>query len=126
MKGIMILVSIIGGLVFAAAVVLLFINSFITQVNFFVWTALISALVYLFALIAVSAAKPDGSAGLCVRCNSAGLFTGIFGTVFSGALAVSAALAVGDIFSIIILALTAFFFAFMIISSLFLVKCITE
>lgn len=126
MKGIMVLVSIIGGIVFAAAVVLLFINSFLTQTGFFVWTALISALVYLFTVIAVSAAKPEGKAGLCVRCNTAGLFTGIFGTVFSGALAVSAVLTAGEIFSAIILALTAFFFAFMIISALFLVKCITE
>lgn len=126
MSGIMILVSIIGGIVFAAAAVLLFINSLLTQVDFFVWTALITALVYLFTVIAISAARPEESAGVCVRCNAAGLFTGIFGTIFSGALAVSAVLTAGEVFSTIILALTAFFFAFMIITALFLVKCITD
>ena len=59
-KGIMILVSIIGGLVFAAVVVLLFINNFLAVPGFAGWTALISALVYLAGLIAAAVSDIKG------------------------------------------------------------------
>lgn len=123
-KGIMILVSIIGGLVFAAVVVLLFINNFLAVPGFAGWTALISALVYLAGLIAAAAVSEKSRK--CIRCSLGSLIFGIFGTIFSGYLSIAAAITVGEVFSTIIVALTAFFFAYMIVSTLFLIRCLTR
>lgn len=122
-KGIMILVSIIGGLVFAAVVVLLFINNFLAVPGFAGWTALISALVYLAGLIAAAVSEKSRK---CIRCSLGSLIFGIFGTIFSGYLSIAAAITVGEVFSTIIVALTAFFFAYMIVSTLFLIRCLTR
>ncbi len=126
MKGIMTLVGIIAGIVFTAAVVLLFINSFIDTANNIVWAELITALVYLFAVLAIGVISRNGNADKCIRCNSASLFTGIFGTIFSGLLAIGTTFAADDVFSAVILGLTSFFFAYMIISVLYLIKCTTD
>ena len=53
MKGMMILVGIISGIVFAIVGILLFINSLLTAPLAVIWTALGTALVYLFFLLFV-------------------------------------------------------------------------
>ena len=127
MKGIMVLVGIIGGIIFAAISALLFVNSLISAPSLILWTALVSALVYLFTIIAASVYAQDKPKTIhCIKCNIAGIFIGIFGTIFSGVIEIATTLTVGEIFPVVILTLTAFFFAYMIISALFLVKCIVD
>lgn len=120
----MILVSIIGGLVFAAVTVLLFINNFLAGTGLSGWVALISALVYLGGLIAAAAASEK--AKQCICCMLGSLIFGIFGTIFAGYLSIAATITVGAVFSTVIVALTAFFFAYMIIGTLFLIKCLSD
>lgn len=127
MKGIMVLVSIIGGILFATAVALLFVNSLISAPSLILWAALAAALVYLFTVIGASVyADGESKTGHCIRCNLAGIFFGILGTIFTSIIGVATTLAVGEVFPVIILTLTAFFFAYMIISAFFLVKCIID
>ena len=124
-RGMMILTGIISGLVFAAAVVLLFINSLLTAVFPAVLTSLIAGLAALGAVLS-AAVFPccEGSTGKkCIRCHLGGLFFGILGTIASALLAVSTDLAAGSVIAAVTVGLTAFFFAFMLVSLLFLVKC---
>lgn len=124
MRGIMILVGIIGGLVFAALAVLLFISSLLPWAGFTAWTALITALVYLLTLLIIAFTSDERSkAARCIRSNLGGLIFGIFGTIFSGFLGIVSEFALISFFSAIILGFIAFFFAYMIISVLFLLLC---
>ena len=126
-SGMMILIGIISGLVFAAAVVLLFINSLITVVFPFVLAVLITGLAALLTILTASLALPCSSEGKkCIRCNLGGLFFGIIGTVISALLAISTDLAVGSVIAAVTLGLTAFFTAYLIVSILFVVMCSTE
>ena len=123
-NGITILVSILGGIVFAVIVTLLFINNFLAEPGLSAWVALIAALVYLLA--AGAAAAVSEKAAKCISCSLASVLIGIFGTVFAGYLSIAATITAGDVFSTVIVALAAFFFAYMIISTLFLIKCIAK
>ncbi len=127
MNGIMILVSIIGGLLFTTAAVLLYINSLITTVGFIAWVALIVGLVLLLTLLIFSFAAEDNcKAAKCTRCYLGGLLFGIFGSIFTGAIGIATDFATVAVFPAVILGLIAFFFAYMIISLLFLLKCNLE
>lgn len=127
MKGIMILVGIIGGLIFAAAVILLFINSLIPSVFGAVLASLITGLVLLALTLGASLFLPCGSeAKACLSCNTGGLFFGIIGTVLSAFIAISTDLASTSAAAIITVGLTAFFFAYTVISVLFTVLCSTR
>ncbi len=126
MKGISALVSVLGGLLFAAAVVLLFVNSLLTQASAFAIAALVSSLVYLALLIGAAVFTCGGECRDCIRCYLAVSFIGIFGTAFTSAAAASLTLTAGEILPAVVLGLSAFFFAFMIISAFFVVKCLTE
>lgn len=124
MNGIMILVSIIGGLLFTTAAVLLFINSLITTVGFIAWIALIVGLVFLFALLIFSfAAENCGTSTKCTRCYLGGSLFGIFGSIFTGLIGIATSFAEVAVFPAVILGLVSFFLAYMIISTLFLLKC---
>lgn len=123
-NGLSVLVGIIGGIVFTAVVVLLFINGFLTTLGFSGWVALISALVYLAGTVALSAVSEK--AKVCIRCSLGSLVFGIFGTIFSGYLSIAADITAGAIFPAVIAGLTAFFFAYMVISTLFLIKCLVK
>lgn len=126
MTGLSVLVSILGGIVFAIVTVLLFTNGLITDFTPAVWIAVISALVYLFALL-FAGLVPCCRNIRCIRCLYGTVIAGIFGTIFSGILAVATDLAAGSVFAIILVALVSFFFAYMIVSTLFLLKCgVTE
>ena len=127
MSGIMVLVSIIAGIVFAAIFVLLFVNSLLTAPFTGILVSLITAIVFMFiVLIASYASKNDARLKNCIRCNAAVVFIGILGTIAAGILAVSVELVVGSILSAVLIGLTAFFFAYMLISILFSVICMTD
>lgn len=127
MQGIMVLVGIISGLVFAAAGVLLFINSLLTAPFTALLTALITGIVFLFVVLIGAFVSERGSAlRECLRCNTGALFFGIFGTIAAGSIAVSVDLAAGSVIAAVMIGLTAFFFAFMLVSALFTVRCITD
>ena len=124
MNGIMILVSIIGGLLFTTAAVLLFVFSLITTVGFIAWVALITGLVLLLTLLIFSFTAEDNcKAAKCTRCYLGGLLFGIFGSIFTGLLGIATSFAAIAVFPAVILGLVSFFFAYMIISTLFLIKC---
>ncbi len=124
MNGIMILVSIIGGLLFTTATVLLFINSLITTVGFIAWTALIVGLVFLFTLLIFSFVAEKGStAAKCTRCYLGGILFGIFGSIFTGLIGIATSFAAVAVFPAVILGLVSFFIAYTVISTLFLLKC---
>lgn len=126
-RGIMILVGIIGGIIFAAIGVLLFITSLFIPANFAVWVALITALVYLFAILIIPAfGESTEKAADCIRCHLGGIIFGIFGTIFSGLLGTSTILIGISVVAAIIVGLVFFFFAYMIISIFFLIRCITS
>ena len=123
-KGMMILVGIISGLVFAALTVLLFINSLLTALFPAMLTSLIAGLVALGVVLSAALFPRDDNAGKkCIRCHLGGLFFGIFGTIASSLLAVSTDLAAGSVIAYVTVGLTAFFLAFLLVSLLFLVKC---
>ena len=126
-SSLMVLVGIIGGIIFAAAGILLFINGLITVPGYAGWVALIAALVYLFVLIA-SAVSSDtaGNMPCCIRKNTGSLFFGIAGTILAGILVISTELAAASVFSIILVGLLFFFFAYMIITTLALIRCVTD
>lgn len=123
-NGLAVLIGIIGGIVFTTITVLLFINGFLAGLGLSGWVALVSAVVYLFALIALAAVSEEGKE--CICCSLGSLIFGIFGTVFSGYLSVATTITVGAVFSTVIVGLTAFFFAYMIISTLFLIRCVAR
>lgn len=126
-KGMMILIGILSGLVFTAAVVLLFINSLLPAVFPFVLASLITGLAVLLTVLAASLILPCSSAAKgCIRCNLGGLFFGIIGTVISSLLAISTDLAVGSVIAAVTLGLTAFFIAYLIVSILFVVMCSSD
>ena len=123
----MILIGIISGLVFAAAVVLLFVNSLLTEVFPFVLASLITGTIVLLTVLAASLVLPCSSAGKsCIKCSLGGLFFGIIGTVISALLAISTDLAAGSVIAAVTLGLTAFFIAYLIVSILFVVICSTD
>ncbi len=127
MNGIMILVGIISGLVFTAAVVLLFINSLITAWFPAVLTALITGVAVLGAMVLLSLLSGVTEKGRsCLSCKSGGLLFGIIGTVLSAFIAVSADLTAVSVASGVILGIVSFFFAYMIVSLLFVVLCGTK
>lgn len=126
-RGIMALVSILGGIVFAIAGVLLFNASLLPEIAVVLWAVPVTALVYLFTLIGISASdNASEKAKCCVRQYLAILLIGIFGAVFSSLIALAAGLTVGAVLSIVLAALVFFFFAYMVISALFLIKCASE
>ncbi len=127
MSGIMVLVGSIGGILFAAAGVLLFVFSLITDPFAAVLTFLIAALV-LGAIILIAAFSADrcSRTKCCVRSNLGGLFFGILGTILSASLAISATLTEVSVIAGILLGLSFFFFAYMIISVVFLVNCLVR
>lgn len=126
-QGITALVSILGGIIFAIAGVLLFNASLLPEIGVIVWAVLITALVYLFVLIGISASDNAAErARCCVKKYLAVLLIGIFGAVFSSLVALAAGLTVGAVLSIILVALVFFFFAYMVISALFLIRCSAE
>ena len=121
---IMVLVGIIGGIVFAAAGVLLFIASLITVPFTAVLTALITSIVYLLILLIVALTSERGTkVRCCIRKNIGGLIFGIFGTIFASILAVATDLTTVSVIAAVLIGLTFFFFAYMIISVLFLILC---
>ena len=123
-RGMMILTGIISGLVFAAVVVLLFINSLLTALFPAMLASLIAGLVTLGVVLSAAVFPGEDTAGKkCIRCHLGGLFFGILGTIASSLLAVSTDLAAGSVIAAVTVGLTAFFFAFMLVSLLFLVKC---
>ena len=127
MKGIMVLVGIISGLVFTAAAVLLFINSLLPSAGTGILIALITALVFMMVLLTAAFASGNSSGiAKCIRCHLGSLFFGIFGTIASGLIAVSADIAAGSVFAAVMVGLTAFFFAYMAVSTLFTVLCLTD
>ncbi len=94
-NGMMILVGIIAGLVFAAIVVLLFINGFLPNPFPVVLSILIAGLTALFGVPTAAFILEDGSAKKqCLRCHFGGLFFGIIGTVLAAALTTAAELKV--------------------------------
>ena len=122
-SGTAVLIEIIGGIVFCAAVVLLFVNGLITSAGALATAALISGLIYLGLLVGSSLV----SCKECLKCNLPGIITGIFGTVFSSIVGIAITFTEGDVLSAVIIGIIAFFFAYMIISTLFLIKgCIEE
>jgi|GEM_PF-6525347 len=127
MKGMMVLVGIIAGLVLAAAVVLLFINSLLPAVFPMVMAVLITGLTVLVGTPATAFALSDNSAKKqCLKCHIGGLFFGIIGTVISSALAIATDLAAGSVAATVLLGLTAFFFAYLIVSLLFITICAAD
>ncbi len=122
MPGLGILVGILGGIVFAVAAVLLFNGGFLPQFTFAAWTTLVVSIVYLFAVL-ISGFVSSERGKNCIRCNLGGVMSGIIGAAVSSILAVSAELAAGEVFSIVVVALTAFFFVYMLVSALFLIIC---
>ncbi len=123
-KGLSGLVGIIGGIVLTVVTVLLFINGFLTGLGLSGWVALVSAVVYLITLIAVATVSERGRR--CIECYLGSLIFGIFGTIFSGYLSVATTITAGTVFPAVIVGLTAFFFAYMVISTLFLIRCIVN
>ncbi|MBQ8133233.1 MAG: hypothetical protein IJ192_02310 [Clostridia bacterium] len=127
MRGIMILVGIIGGLIFAAIAVTLFISSILAWAGFTAWVALVTALVYLLVLLVIAlTSETSGKVVRCIRCYLGGLIFGIFGTIFAGFLGIVSEFALISFFSALIVGLIAFFFAYMIISVLFLIRCVID
>ncbi len=122
--GLSVLVGIISGIIFTAVVVLLFTNGLITDPGFAGWAALITVLVYLFVVIAVAAGSEKGRN--CLECYLGSIIFGIFGTIFSGYLSVSTVLEAGTVFPAVVVGLTAFFFAYMIAGTFFLIRCIVR
>lgn len=123
-NGLSVLVGIIGGIIFTAVVVLLFINGFLTNIVFSGWVALISALVFLAGVVIIASASQKGR--VCIRCSLGSLIFGILGTIFSGYLSIAFELTAGEVFPAVIVGLTAFFFACMVISTLFLIRCLAD
>lgn len=127
MNGIMVLVGIISGLVFAAAAVLLFINSLVTAWFPAVLTALVTGVALLAAVVVLSVVRCVSDKGRsCIRCRLAGLMFGIIGTILSAFIAVSADLTAVSVTAAVVLGITAFFFAYMVVSLLFVALCSTE
>ena len=127
MNGLMILVGIIAGLVLAAAVVLLFINSLLVSVFPLVLAVLVTSLAVLLGTSAAALALPEDSAKKqCLRCHFGGLYFGIIGTVVASLLAIATDLAVGSVIAAVLLGLTAFFFAYLIVCLLFVTLCVTD
>lgn len=125
MTGITILVSIIAGIVFSALTVILFEIGFLPFAFIGMAVALTVALVFLFVLlIGGITSERNPKLSKCVCCNLGGLFFGIFGTILSGIIGVSAFIIQYYLFSVIIVAVTAFFFAYMLTSIFFLIKCL--
>ena len=126
-NGMMILVGIIAGLVFAAIVVLLFSNGFRPNPFPVVLSILIAGLTALFGVPTAAFILEDGSAKKqCLRCHFGGLFFGIIGTVLAAALTTAAELTAGAIFATVMLGITAFFFAYLIVSILFVSLCAVD
>ena len=100
MNGLMILIGIIAGLVFAAIVVLLFINSFLPNPFPVVLGVFIAGLASLFGVPAAAfALKENSPKKQCLRCHFGGLFFGIIGTILASSLTLAAELAVGSVFA---------------------------
>ncbi len=119
----MVLVSIIGGIVFAAAAGLLFANNLLPEVSLGVLIALISGLV-LLGLLPVYRFVRSAEQSLC--CYFAGIMFGVLGTIFSAFLSVMMTLDPASAMSIAAVVLTAFFFAYMVISVLFLLRPVAD
>lgn len=126
-NGMMILVGIISGLVFAALVVLLYINSLLTAMFPAVLTSLITGLAALGLVTAAALFSGDNSRTKgCIRCHLGGLFFGIIGTIISSFLAISTDLAAGSVIAAVTVGMTAFFFAYLLVSLLFIVLCASK
>lgn len=123
MSGMMILIGIISGIVFAAVGAALFINSLLSAPLTAALTALITGIVFLFTVVIASAGTACSKLKKCICCHSGGLFFGIFGTIFSSLTAAAVTLTVGSVLSAVIVGLVFFFFAYMIVSMLFLSIC---
>lgn len=125
MTGITVLVSIIAGIVFSALTLTLFKIGFLPFACVGIAVALAVAVIFLFVLL-IGGIREEHNHRLskCVCCNLGGLFFGIIGTILSGIIGVSSFILCWHFFSIIIVGLTAFFFAYMLISIFFLIKCL--
>ncbi len=127
MTGIMVLVGIIAGIIFASITVLLFIFGQLLLVYVGALAAFIIGAVTLFiVLIAALQSENRPKLASCIRCHLGGLFFGILGTLFSGFLAISAILISLSILAVVFVGFTAFFFAFLLVSILFLVICAVD
>ncbi len=127
MRGMMILVGIIGGILFATIAILLFINNLLPNVTGAALAILITGLAVLITVAAAALMLPCGSrAKSCLKCNTGGLFVGIIGTVLAGLIAVSADLTAVSTLAIVMVGLSAFFIAYLVVSILFLVICSTN
>ena len=126
-NGMMILVGIIAGLVFAAVMVLLFIYGFLPNLFPVILAVLVTGLTALFAVPTAAFALRDTSVKKqCLRCHFGGLFFGIIGTVLAAVLTLAADLTVGVIFATVMLGITAFFFAYLLVSILFVTLCAVD
>ncbi len=126
-NGMMILVGIIAGLVFAAAAVLLLRGGFLTNLFPVVLAVLVTGLTTLLAVPTAAFALRDGSdKKQCIRCHFGGLFFGIIGTVIAAVLTLAADLTAVSIFVTVMWGITAFFFAYLIVSILFVTLCAAE
>lgn len=127
MTGIMVLIGIIAGIIFASLTVLLFIFGQLALVYVGTLAAFIIGAVTLFiVLIAALQSENRPKLSSCIKCNLGGLFFGILGTLFSGFFAISAILIPLLIPAVIFVGFTAFFFAFLLVSILFLVICAVD
>lgn len=127
MRGLAILVGIVAGIIFSAAFTALYIFELLPLAYVGIAVALGVALIYLFVVLVsgFSGAKCKPSKlSDCICCNIGSLFFGIFGTITFGIFGVSSAVFSLSIASIIFVALTAFFFAYMLVTIFFLVKCL--
>ena len=127
MNGMMILVGVLAGLVFAAAAVLLFLNGLLPSLFPAALTMLIAGLAVMLTVLAAALFLPDESKGKsCIRCHVGGLFFGILGTIVSSLFLVAADLAAGSIAAAVLLGLSVFFFADLLVAVLFVVLCASD
>ena len=127
MKGITVLVGIVSGIIFGAIYTSLYIFFQLPLAFAGVLTALIIATLFLFIVLisgVIGSKKQNTILSECICCNFGSLFFGILGTIIFGVLAISSVLFPLSVITIILVALTAFFFAYMLVTILFLVRCL--
>ena len=123
MPGLMALVGIIAGIVFTVVTLLLFNAGLLTLPYVGAAVMLGVGVAALITLLAAVITRGEHSRTVCaVRQNSGGLFFGIIGTILSGILAVSVFPFDLAAFTLIILGILSFCFAFMITAILFTVR----
>ncbi len=127
MSGVMILVSIISGILFAALGIVLFVNSILTAPFTVALTALITGFAFLFTVVIGSAVSECRSKfKKCIRCHFGGLFFGILGTIFSAVTAAAVTLTAESVLSAVLVGPVFFFFAYMVVSMVFFTRCTSK